>query len=366
MCARVRACACACASHLRDLLELPHLDIRDLLPEDRTSEGFAKAASTLDMSRVQLEGYLGAAGAALHKAVASDVKPEEQTHYRALGTDLFPLLSTHGGPETMFFAKNGKMVPISNIDLKKIQESGKCDLDLEMALFRSAAWPYYAYPRGFLAKREGAYRLRFSARAVRQVRDFRLHPASKPAPMTFRARQPSKADVSGDVRATGGLIDVLPEPSVFETIIHLKAGETCEYSLLGLPVPHPITSYGGPLYYDFPPMPAEGHPGVAFQWLEVEGPIVPKTWPPPSHRVLFDDLPIQNSNPGGRLSVEVVSKQPNADAKRLFRRFAAKAARRPVPESAHETFLKLIQDKHQAADRRSSRRTRHPRRQHYS
>ena len=335
-------------NNLRDLLKLPHLDIRDRLTEDRTSEGFTKVASTLDMSRVQLEAYLGAAEVALHKAVASAVKPEEPMHYRALGTDLFPLLSTHGGPETMFFAKNGKMVPISNGDLKEIQKSGKRDPALEMALFRSAAWPYYAYPRGFLAKREGAYRVRFSARAVRQVRDFRLNPASMPAPMTFRARQPSKADVSGDVRATGGLIDVLPEPSVFETIIHLKAGETFEYSLLGLPVPHPITSHGGPLYYDFPPMPAEGHPGVAFQWLEVEGPIVSKTWPPTSHRVLFDDLPIRNSKPGGRMSVEVVSKKPNSDAKRLFKRFAAKAARRPVPESAQETFLKLIKEKLQA------------------
>ena len=330
---------------LRHLLELPHLDIVDRLPEDRTSGGFSRAATTLDMSRVHLEAFLDAAEAALREAVASGVSPREQTHYRAVGTDLFPKVIAHGGAETMFFAKNGKMVPISDGDLKKIHESGKRDPDLEMALFRSAAWPYYGYPRGFQAKHEGAYRVRFSARAVRQVRDFRLLPATESVPMTFRARQPSKADVSGDVRATGGLMDILPTRSVFHTVIQLKAGEVFEYSLLGLPVPHPITSHGGPLYYDFPPMPAEGHLGVAFQWLEVDGPIAPESWPPPSHRVLFDDLQIRNSKPEANLPIEVVSRQPSADAKRLFQRFVSKAAGRSVPDSAQEAFLKLIRDK---------------------
>ena len=52
--------------------------------------------------------------------------------------------------------------------------------------------------------------------------------------MTFRARKPSGPDVSGDVRATGGLIDVPPKQREFETIVHLRRTETFEYSLLGL------------------------------------------------------------------------------------------------------------------------------------
>ena len=332
-------------NNLRHLLELSHLDIVDRLPEDRTSVGFSRAATTLDMSRVHLEAYLDAAEAALREAVAGGVSPPEQIHYRAVGTDLFPKVLAHGGAETMFFAKNGKMVPISNADLKKIHETDARDPDLEMALFRSAAWPYYGYPRGFQAKQGGAYRLRFSARAVRQVRDFRLLPATRSVPMTFRARQPSKADVSGDVRATGGVMDILPARSVFETVIQLKAGEVFEYSLLGLPVPHPITSHGGPLYYDFPPMPSEGHLGVAFQWLEVEGPLAPDSWPPSSHRVLFDDLRIRNSTPEANLPIEVVSGQASVDAKRLLQRFASRAARRSVPDASLEVFLKLIHDK---------------------
>ena len=69
-------------------------------------------------------------------------------------------------------------------------------------------------------------------------------PAYEPIAMSFRARQPSGPDVSGDVRETGGWMDLQPEAREFETTIHLKAGETFEYSPLGLPVPF-IRTDGG-------------------------------------------------------------------------------------------------------------------------
>ena len=328
--------------NLKDLLGLPHLDIRDRLPEDRTSHGFSKAAASLDMSRVQLNAYLEAAEAALIEACADGVHPREPQVYLARGTDLYPKLGVHAGRESMHFSRHGKMVPVSNADLKRIQESGEQDPELEMALFRSATWPFYGYPRRFLAEHNGIYKVLFSARAVRQLPGFRLVPALRPVPMTFRARQPSLADVSGDVRATGGIMDIQAERNVYETTIQLKAGETFEYSLLGLPVPHPITSHGGPLYYNFPPMPPDGHRGIAFGWLEVTGPLSPERWPSDSHRMLFGDLPLRETETSGRLPVEVVSGDPVADAKRLMQRFARKAARRPITDDVVEPFVALI------------------------
>ena len=138
--------------------------------------------------------------------------------------------------------------------------------------------------------------------------------------MTFRTRKRSGPDVSGDVRATGGVIDISPEVAEYETTIRLKSNETFEYSLLGLPVPRAINPDDGPLYYDFPPMPEGGHPGIAFQWLEISGPIDSEEWPPLSHQVLFDDLPLRPAS-SGSLAVELVSDQPEVDAARLLRRF---------------------------------------------
>ena len=318
--------------NLRDLLRLPNLDIADHLPEDRDSHGFTRVSGLLDMSRIQLEAYLNAAEAALRQAIASGTQPPPARDWRFTGMDLFPATTTFGGREAMFFVRNGKWVPNPPKDPREKRR----DPTLELALFRSATWPNFGYPQGMRAPRDGAYRVRFSGRAVRQLPGFRIVPAYEPLPMSFRARQPSGPDVSGDVRETGGWMDLQPEAREFETTVTLKKGETFEYSLLGLPVPF-IRTDGG-FFYDYPPMPPDGHRGAAFQWMEVRGPISPESWPPESHRVLFGDLPIQDGPKG----IAIIPGDAREDASRLFRRFAVRAARKPVSEEAQQVYRELI------------------------
>lgn len=320
--------------NLRDVLELPSLDIRDMLPADRESHHFNKTSESLDISRVQLAAYLDAADSALRQAIASGVQPPPTTKFRAVATSLFAERSTFGEREAMFFARDDKALDDKQLDgLKE-------DPAVELALFRSAHWPYYGYPRGFVARLPGEYRVRFSARAVVQVAGHQLRPATQPVPMTFRARMPSGPDVSGDVRATGGLLDVQPDVATYETIIRLREHETFEYSLLGLPVPLARNVNNGPPTYRYPPFPEGGQPGIAYQWLEVEGPLSSPTWPPPSHRVLFDELPIRAPT-GGDLPVEIVSEDRQEDARRLVRRFARRAARGPLLEEEILPFERL-------------------------
>ncbi len=70
--------------NLRDVLQMPMLDIRDMLPEDRESHRFNKTAGALDMSRVQLAAYLVAAEAALQLAKKEvDVLTTEVTNLAA-------------------------------------------------------------------------------------------------------------------------------------------------------------------------------------------------------------------------------------------------------------------------------------------
>ncbi len=335
--------------NLRDILQMPLLDIRDILPEDRETHRFNKTATSLDMSRIQLAAYLDAADAALRQAMATGSEPPPVTKYLAVGTQLFAANSTFGEREAMFFAIDDKAV-----DAKEL-ETLKDDPALELALFRSAHWPYFGYPRGFVVGENVGrpfqavvdsadttawkgrptehfeYRVRFSARAVLQTKGYELKTAIAPVPMTFRARKPSGADVSGDVRATGGIMDIQPEPKIYETTIRLLPKETFEYSLLGLPVPLARNVKGGPPTYRYPPFPEGGQPGVAIQWLEVEGPIAPASWPPPSHHVLFDDL-----------GADIQSPNPQKDSRRLLRRFVKIAAREPVPEEALIRFEQLI------------------------
>ncbi len=319
--------------NLRDFLHLPDLDIRDILPEDREGHRFNKTTEMLDMSRVQLVAYLDAAEAALHAAMTTEAAPPPVIKYRAVGTDLFPGTGTFGNREAMFFARDNKAMEFKNKGQReKSEKDGAKDETIEMALFRAASWPYLGTPKHFTAKRTGNYKVRFSARAVLQQPGYVITPATQPLPMTFRTRKPAGVDIINEVHDSGGIIDIQPAKSVYETTVRLRAGEAIEYSLLGLPMPLAMNPNGSAPSYRYPPFPEGGQPGIAVQWLEVEGPMESQTWPPPSHRVLFDDL-----------GVEVKPKDPQQDAKRLLRRFVTLASREPVPEEDLQMFDTLIQ-----------------------
>jgi hypothetical protein len=316
--------------NLRDLLALPFLDIRDMLPADRESQHIDKVSSTLDMSHVQLTAYLDALETALRQAMVATPAPPEVKKTRVFGKLLGPRRTT-GGVQSLFYARDGKGFDLkeTNADTDK---DAVPDPDIEFALFRSPGWPYAVYPKKIIANATGEYRVRFSARSVLQIEGFELKKGTSSVPMNFRARKPTNHDIAEDVRVTGGIIDVQPEGGVYETTVYLFAGQTIEYGMLGLPVPQ-IDALGRTGFYRYPPLPEGGQPGIAFQWLEMEGPIAPASWPPASHRVLFDDL-----------GVEVKSTKPADDAKRLLRRFIALAAREPVPEEAIPPFDKLVLD----------------------
>ncbi len=317
--------------NLRDVLHLPHLDLRDMLPEDREAHHYTKTSETLDMSRVQLDAYLDATEAALRAAMVTAAAPPPTTRLRAVGTALFLSLTSLAIREAMFFARDSRRVEVTRAQFDAARQSGQHDPTLELAFFRSAGWPYAAYPQGLVAPATGEYRIRFSARAVLQDATPLLRPARQPVPMTFRARKPTNQDIAEDVRAVGGILDIEPQQRVHETSVWLNAGQTIEYGLLGLPTPQVDAIPNVPASYRYPPFPPDGQPGVAFQWIEMEGPVAPPAWPPASHRVLFDNL-----------GPHPTSDHPREDARRLLRRFIHLAARGPVPEEAIQRFERLI------------------------
>ncbi|MFM8579519.1 MAG: DUF1592 domain-containing protein [Planctomycetaceae bacterium] len=329
---------------LRDVLGLPLLDIADRLPDDRIRDGFNKSAEGLDFSRIQLDATLDAAMAALVEAIATGTGPHPPDSYSAIATQLFSEGQTFGEREAMFFAKDGQAISFTGPALTALRRTFVQDPAIECCIFRSAYWPYYGYPHGFVAQRRGVYRVRFRARAVLQQAGYTVVPAASPVPMTFRARRPSGPDVSGDVRAVGGTFDIPPQPTDFETTVPLDAGQTIEYSLLGLPVPLARNVDGGPPTYRFPPFPEGGQPGVAIQSLDILGPLPPDPWPPQSHRRLFGDLAIQAAANCTALPVEVVSTEPAVDARHLLAAFAGRAVFPTLSTADLAPYERLVTD----------------------
>ena len=86
-------------------------------------------------------------------------------------------------------------------------------------------------------------------------------------------------------------------------------------------------------------------PGLAVQYIEVEGPLNP-TWPPESHRRIFGDLAqktFRDHNYGDR--VEVVSDRPLVDAERILKAFTRRAFRRTVTADDVAPFVAIVQAK---------------------
>ena len=313
---------------LRDRLQLPDLDVQDLLPEDGRLHGFRRASMALDLSRVQLEGFLNAAQAALAQAEVRIASPPAPFVYQAQGTALFSAADTFGGREAMFFARDDVAVVGDELN------DAAATSPLELALFRSAHWPYYGYPKAFRAPATGRYRVQFSARSVLQQSGFRLIPGTDSVAITFRARMESGPDVSGDVRETGGWHDVSPALADYETEILLRAGETFEYSVLGLPVPLARNVDGGPPTYRYPPFPDAGQRGIAIRSLRVDGPLPADVWPPPSHSTLFGEWGPEVWPPPAQQLVE---------ANRLLQRFSEQVCPQPLPDSMKEQLLGLVE-----------------------
>ena len=316
--------------NLRDVLALPRLDIRDMLPEDREANHFTKTAAALDISRVQLTAYLDAAEAALRRAMVTTAEPPAVTTYRAQGRNLFPGVRSTGTLRSMFFLKDNQGVHVEKEWGSPMPKALEEDPALEMGLFRSPGWPYGAFPVGFAARAAGEYRVRFSARAVLQQEGFRVTEGQKPVPMTLRRRRPTNHDIAEDVVNVGGILEIAPGPHVYDVTVPLGVGQTIEWGLLGLPVPQ-VDAEGKTGSYRFPPFPAGGAPGVAFHWLEITGPLPPATWPPASHRVLFDEL-----------GVDPKPADAAGEARRLLRRFVARAGRGASPEEALRRFEGLV------------------------
>ncbi|MDB5389488.1 MAG: hypothetical protein JWM11_5134, partial [Planctomycetaceae bacterium] len=83
--------------------------------------------------------------------------------------------------------------------------------------------------------------------------------------------------------------------------------------------------------------------GLNIEWIEVEGPLH-DFWPPESHRRIFGDLPQASAkNRDDSRLVEVVSKDPLADAKRILLNFCRRAYRRTVADADVEPLLKLVE-----------------------
>lgn len=278
---------------VRDLLGV-EVKVRDLLPQDASAAGFNNVGGALHTSSFLLEKYLEAAEEALNQAIASRPQPKAVTK-RVTLNDAYQV---RGSKENVF--RKGD--------------------DGSVVMFSSSKWVGATL---FYMEQRGRYRFRIKVSGVQ----------SAGKPVTFEVLSGGGGMGGPKARLVGYFDAPADKERVIEFEDQMEPRTSINILPYGLASAQTVSKTGQESWTG---------PGLRVEWVEMEGPLN-ESWPPRSHQLLLGDLK-QGPFPGynQRDRVEVVSAQPEADARRLLGRFARRAFRRAVADDEVEPFIALV------------------------
>ncbi len=348
---------------VRDLLAMPGLRLKETLPEDGRSHGFDRLAGALDFSSIHLEAYLAVVDRALDAALCPLVEQPPTQRYRYRLWDH----TRHQGKETEGWVGRSvqERIAIGLVGMTQdptfVAPTSFTVVDDEptataIGMFRNEDADYRCSLDTIRPHLTGWYKLRASAysfgwdgkEVVPTTRGGALswgiyskneHYGTVGLP----ANRAAVTEVSAWLERGGGMTHGTDDNLriILSSCENVRDFARKDDGLRG---------------------PRHPAPGIAVEWLEIEGPFN-QQWPPASHQALFADLPVrawskdsgvpkprQQSWPRGnpwsfpkdpygehgdkRPAVYVASQDLGGDTQRLLKRFARRAFRRPV--SAHD------------------------------
>ncbi len=279
---------------VRDLLGV-EVKLKNMLPQDSSANGFDNVGEALHTSSFLMERYIEAAQLALDQAIVDTPQPPKSETKRVTLHDAHQVRSS---TEKVFRKREDKSV----------------------VMFSSSKWVAATL---FYIKDRGRYRFRISASGVQ----------SAGKAVTFSVNS-GGGGMGGPKAHLVGYFDAPPEKSkVFEFFDYMEPRTSITLLPYDLLAAQSVSKIGAESY--------DG-PGVAVDWVEIEGPLN-EAWPPESHRRIFGDLK-QKAAPIYHQStrVEVVSDDPAKDAARILTAFARRAFRRPVTDTEVKPFVALV------------------------
>jgi hypothetical protein len=283
---------------VRDLLHV-EVDLSDLLPPDTSTSGFDNNAEALHTSSFLLRNYQATADRVLDAAIANAGEP-------------WQLNKKFDLREEGSVAKAGSVY-------RHLDDGVAIFAVWESANIRVTMWNMHTHFRG-------KYRIRISGYGYQ----------SGGKPVDFHVNAGTLKEVTEE-RLLDYFSFPADKPTVIEFTEQLEAQNRLRIIADGLPaLPPQVEKEGADKYKG---------PGLAIQWVEVQGPLL-EGWPPPSHKSIFGDMPRERipgaDDPDRR---EVVSKQPMADAERILRGFARRAFRRAVTDDDIRPFLARVKSR---------------------
>ena len=345
---------------LRDLLDVPWIEVRELLPEDGRADGYTKTADALDVSPVLLAKYGEAIDKALDAAVAKWSAPpevERRTLYANQQYDYMVLMS--GGDAIM-------LTPEMKYDELRFPMPSATNAD---GNYPSGKWQFGGKYKGLgEAAKDGVFK---EGSTVGMTRTFGesfggrfnfapVHPGRYQIGVSAWSYWWDKGEVkpsprSGSVGVYCGsrLLGFVDAPSLKPTYSELNVDiEPTEENPLRAAGASFLDAH---VYFSQGQIKDYSGAGVAIDKLVVTGPLYDE-WPPSSHRRLFGNLPIVSfqklppdvpkptrpskfrdargaiNGPGRLVPGATVSDDPAGDTRRLLATFLPRAFRRPVTD----------------------------------
>ncbi|RFC44344.1 MAG: Protein of unknown function DUF1592/DUF1588/DUF1585/DUF1587/DUF1595/Planctomycete cytochrome C [Verrucomicrobia bacterium] len=374
---------------LRDLLHLPGLRIKHLLPEDERRHGYNKIGQALDLSNVHLNQFMDAADLALTAAIATRSTPPPVLSKRygaATGSEAWgwvgrgdavllkdkqfdPLLLPLPAVDELLWGKDGD----GNNKRRREQLGNRLrDYPDAVGYFTGPVERTFSTSLQFSPVYAGTYRIRTSAWGFWWDRGKVEKPARNESFMLSVWLPSEGPRFSHSPTRRLGMFDA----ASLESSVHEYTGwfDVNEELLFEMGTPTGFEKeHGRWVSQSVGSCAVYSGPGIALDWFEVEGPLFDQ-WPPRAHKELFGDLPIRafgkdsgiqapkrqlvkqlsrtaNSRPGnGELTKDekeppietVVSDHPLDDAARLLGLFLPRAFRRALPAEELQAYVQIV------------------------
>jgi hypothetical protein len=391
---------------LRDLLGVPAAQLAGQLPQDGEAYRFNKSAEALDVSFLTMQRLMFVADFAMRQAIAQKLTSPSKTVIRLYARDeptlmrfrptengtlsdrlAFPVLDSHAQQDVRL----GR-APISSPETREREAVGKV-----ASIFSDSG----RYGWSFRAPATGRYHIKLAGYTIWVGgggigRWFYEGQGAQKAPVYYlplwhrpdldevwpgRNSEPIGvyAGSNGQSRPLGAC-DFTPQPGVCDMEVALVAGESLSTDGMRL---FRARVNGTDEQYVNPRATADGIPGYAVQWIQVEGPFYDDAYTS-GYQLLFGDLPLRRvvdkslgvslegipgmgggaggrsgpgSGGGGRGAgrgggaaatpvpvIEVDTQNPRQIAVGLVKTFASAACRQPVEDADLQRYMVLFDD----------------------
>lgn len=357
---------------VRDLFDMPGIALQGNLPADGTAHGFDKNSDALDISHVNLAKYIEAADHILDLAIATQPEPPVLKKQRiSLARHVGHILGNGDAVLLRDKQPDPEYPPAGNqhhVDQGAHERIGSFRRGSSVGVFRHEDESFHPYFLDFATLYPGRYRVRAS------FWSFQWDKGKVLPSRGVEAARLSAVQLTNDGRHGGHPSYVLgyyDAPSLnaqeHEFVTWFNYKETLGFNAASLA---PVANYnrkGRAMAFT--------GPGIAVDWLDIEGPLH-ETWPPRAHQLLFGELPIAEFKSDERPNVRaprrkllrqeivhvtnrpdpvtgvwsVQSDQPLADAEKLLARFLPQAYRRPVPADVRQQYVAKVQERLDAGE----------------